>query len=88
MAGNARWTLIKINLVKMYNNNITVERLEQIEQERQQTMADLAYQRWMQELKVASMYVDQTLIWNARQAMQEWDSSRFNTNRITEGCME
>ena len=87
MAGNARWTLIKINLAKMYNNNITVERLEQIEQERQQTMADLAYQRWMQELKVASMYVDQTLIWNARQAMQEWDSSRFNTNRITDECM-
>jgi len=71
----------------MYNN-ITVERLEQIERERSETIASQAYQRWMRELRVASLYVDQTLIWNARQAMQEWDSSRFNTNRITEGCME
>lgn len=71
----------------MYSKDITIERLEQIERERSETTASQAYQRWMQELKVASMYVDQTLIWNARQAMQEWDSSRFNTNRITDECM-
>ena len=61
----------------MQYSNITVERLEQIQQERDQTMADVAYQRWMQELKVASLYVDRQLIHNAQQAMQEWDSSRF-----------
>ena len=60
----------------MYNN-ITVERLEQIEQERERTMADVAYQRWMQDLRVASRYVDRQLIHNAQYAMQEWDSSRF-----------
>jgi len=60
----------------MYSN-ITVERLEQIEQERNQTMADVAYQRWMKDLRVGTMYIDKTLIHNANQAMQEWDSSRF-----------
>ena len=76
MARNARWTLIKIKSASMYKD-ITVERLEQIEQERNQTMADKAYQRWMQELKVASMYIDRTPIHNAQHAMQEWDISRF-----------
>ena len=70
----------------MYNN-ITVERLEQIEQEREQTMADVAYQRWMKELQVASLYVDRQLIHNAQYAMQEWDSSRFKVPDIKAECM-
>jgi len=61
----------------MYNSNITVERLEQIQEEREQTMADVAYQRWAQELRVASMYIDRQPILNARDAMGEWDTSRF-----------
>jgi hypothetical protein len=76
MARNARWTLIKIKSASMYKD-ITLERLQEIEQERNQTMADKAYQRWMQELKVASMYIDRTPIHNAQHAMQEWDISRF-----------
>ena len=76
MARNARWTLIKIKSASMYKD-ITLERLQEIEQERQQTMADVAYQRWMQELRVASMYIDRTPIHNAQHAMQEWDISRF-----------
>lgn len=65
----------------MYNN-ISVERLEQIEQERQHTMADAAYQRWMRDLQVGSMYVDRELIHNARHAMQEWDSTRFRAPEV------
>lgn len=65
MAGNASWTLIKIKSASMYNN-ITIERLQEIEREREETMADVAYQRWMQDLRVASMYVDRQLIHNAR----------------------
>ena len=76
MARNARWTLIKIKSASMYKD-ISIERLQEIEQERNQTMADKAYQRWMQELRVASMYIDRTPIHNAQHAMQEWDSSRF-----------
>lgn len=71
----------------MQYSNITVERLEQIQQERDQTMADVAYQRWMQELKVASLYVDRQLIHNAQYAMQEWDSSRFRVPDIKVECM-
>ena len=72
----------------MYNN-ITVERLEQIEQERNQTMADQAYQRWMKDLRVGTMYVDRQLALNAQHAMQEWDSTRLDIERITinTGCM-
>ena len=66
----------------MYNN-ITVERLQEIELGRNQTMADLAYQRWMKELQVGSMYIDRTLIHNANLAMQEWDSTRLDIERIT-----
>ena len=85
MARNARWTLIKIKSASMYNN-ITVERLEQIEREREETMADVAYQRWMQDLRVASMYVDRQLIHNAQHAMQEWDITRFRIPNNTQ-CM-
>ena len=66
----------------MYNN-ITVERLEQIELERQQTTADQAYQRWMKDLQVGSRYIDRQLIHNANLAMQEWDSTRLDIERIT-----
>jgi hypothetical protein len=86
VANDASRTLIKIKTAKqMYNtvyNNISVERLEQIEREREQTYADIAYQRWMKQLNVASMYVDRTLIHNARVAMQDWDCSKLNTNNI------
>ena len=69
----------------MYNtvySNISVERLQEIEREREVTYADIAYQRWMEQLKVSSLYVDRQLIHNARYAMSEWDSSRFNTDSI------
>ena len=63
-------------------NNISVERLQQIEDERQQTYADVAYQRWMQQLNVGRLYVDRTLIHNAQSAMRDWDASKFNPNSI------
>ena len=65
----------------MYNN-ITVERLQEIELERNQTMADVAYQRWMQDLKVGSRYIDRQLIHNANHAMQAWDSKRFRVPEV------
>jgi len=76
-----RTTLTKINSASKHN--ITVERLEQIQQSREQTMADVAYQRWAQELQVASMYIDRQPLLNARDAMQEWDTSRFRVPVVT-----
>jgi hypothetical protein len=66
----------------MYNN-ITVERLEQIELERHNTMADQAYQRWMKDLQVGSRWIDRRLALNAQHAMREWDSTRLDIERIT-----
>ena len=65
----------------MYNN-ITVERLEQIQEEREQTYADQTYQRWMKELQVSSMYIDRQPLLNAREAMMEWDSSKLRMSSI------
>jgi len=72
----------------MYNN-ITVERLEQIQRERDLTMADQAYQRWMEDLRVGTMWIDRRLALNAQHAMREWDSTRLDIERITvnKGCM-
>jgi len=72
----------------MYSN-ITVDRLEQIHRERELTYADQTYQRWMHDLKVGSMCIDKGPIHNAKLAMQEWDISRLNIERITinTGCM-
>jgi len=70
----------------MYSN-ITVERLEQIERERQETHSDPLYREWLQQLNVSSSYVDRTLLYNAQHAMQDWDSSRFNLEPVNRLCM-
>jgi len=84
-----RTTLVKIKSAKKMYNNITVERLEQIQRERDLTMADQAYQRWMKDLQVGSRWIDRRLALNAQHAMQEWDSTRLDIDRITinNGCM-
>ena len=56
---------------------LTIERLEQIELDRNQTYADPMYQSWVRELNVSSSWVDNTPIHNAREAMYDWDISRF-----------
>lgn len=77
--------LSKIKTASMYS--ITIERLEQIDKERNETYADTAYQRWMQDLKVGSMYVDRQSMRNAVDLMQEWDTSRFRVPDIKAQCM-
>jgi hypothetical protein len=70
----------------MYNT-ITVDRLEQIERDRDQTMADIAYQRWMKDLNVGNRYVDNTYRLQAQAIMSEWDIARFRVPDINEQCM-
>ena len=62
--------------------DISIERLHQIEQERNNTIADTRFQQWMKQLNVSRMWIDKTLIHNARQAMQDWDVARFNTDKL------
>jgi hypothetical protein len=61
----------------MYNN-ITVEQLEQLEQQRNSTYADPLYQAWMKELNVSRMYVDNTGIQRAVDIMALWDNDAFS----------
>lgn len=45
--------------------NFTIERLDQINQEREQTMGDTHFQKWMKELKVSQLYSDRAALFNA-----------------------
>lgn len=78
MARNASRTLIKIKKARhMLYSTTTADRLQEIEQERIQTQSDPAYMEWVKTLNVSSSYIDKTFIINAREAMREWDCSRF-----------
>jgi len=58
--------------------NITIERLEQIEQERQEVIGDPAYQQWMKELNVSQSYSEPTGRLNARDMNNQYDYKNFN----------
>ena len=55
--------------------NTTVERLIEIEQEREQTQSDPQYQKWVKQLKVSSVYRDKEPIFRAREMMRDYDYS-------------
>jgi hypothetical protein len=57
--------------------NITIERLEQIEQERFQTMADKKFQQWMKQLNVSQSYSEPTGRLNARDMNNQYDYKNF-----------
>jgi len=43
-----------------FMSNVSIERLEEIELERQQTIGDSNFQTWMKELNVSQSYVEPT----------------------------
>ena len=57
--------------------NITIERLEQIEQERLETMANKKFQQWMKQLNVSQSYSEPTGIFNAREMNQQYDYKNY-----------
>jgi|688.fasta_scaffold01094_86 hypothetical protein len=57
--------------------NITVERLEQIEKERNKTMGDKNFQIWMKELNVSQSYQDRSSIINAMDIIKQYDYSTY-----------
>jgi hypothetical protein len=57
--------------------NITIERLEQIEQERFQTMADKKFQQWMKQLNVSQSYSEPTGKFNARDMNDQYDYKNY-----------
>jgi hypothetical protein len=57
--------------------NVSIERLEQIEQERQEVIGDPAYQQWMRELNVSQSYEDKSLKLNAREMLRQYNYSNY-----------
>ncbi len=57
--------------------NITIERLTEIEQEREQTMMDKQFQQWMKKLNVSRLYTDKTGIIKANELMDQYDLSKY-----------
>ena len=60
--------------------NITIERYEQIEQERQQTLSDPGFQKWCEEMKVSRMFVNNEGKLNARDMMKDYDYQNRKIN--------
>ena len=57
--------------------NISIERLEQIEQERLKTMSDKKFQKWMKQLNVSQSYSEPTGRLNARDMNQQYDYKNY-----------
>jgi len=57
--------------------NITIERLQEIEHNREQVMNDPKFQQWMKELNVSQSYQEMNGIWNARELMNQYDYSKY-----------
>lgn len=58
--------------------NITIERLEQIENERTKTFMDPAFRDWLKQFNVSRLCSRQEGIDNARRMMADWDSSKIS----------
>jgi hypothetical protein len=58
-------------------NNITLERLEQIEIERNETMGNTQFQEWIKQLNVSRLYSKREGIDKANQMMADWDSTKI-----------
>ena len=52
----------------------SIERLEQIEQERNETMSDAQFREWLKQLNVSRLYTSNEGILNAKRIMEQWDN--------------
>ena len=57
--------------------NTTIERLIEIENEREQTMMDKQFQQWMKKLNVSRLYTDKTGVIRANELMDQYDLSKY-----------
>jgi hypothetical protein len=58
--------------------HISLERLQEIEQERAQTQSDPEFQSWMHELNIGRLCVNREGIVRANLMMQEWKMNSSN----------
>ena len=67
--------------------NLSVQRLEQIEKERNEVYSTKEYQQWMSELNVSRMYVDNQPIQRANDIMKLWDEGAFSRKCKSKGWL-
>jgi hypothetical protein len=60
-----------------FMSNVSIERLEEIEIERQQTLGDSNFQTWMKELNVSQSYVEPTSLLRAKDIVEQYDYSKY-----------
>jgi hypothetical protein len=56
---------------------ITTDRLIEIENERQKTMSDPNFQKWMKKMKVSSTYRDRDPIHKAQDMMRDYNFNKL-----------
>ena len=62
---------------KLFMTNTSIERLIEIEKEREQTMMDTKFQQWMKKLNVSRLYNDRAGILKANDLMDQYDLSKY-----------
>jgi len=60
-----------------FMNNVSIERLEEIELERQQTIGDSNFQSWMKELNVSQSYIEPTSLLRGKEIVGQYDYSNY-----------
>lgn len=62
--------------------NITIDRLDTIERERETTMADKDFQQWCKDMKIGVMYTDRAGINRANDMMAQWSEPMSEGERM------
>jgi len=57
--------------------NTTIERLIEIENERERTIMDKQFHQWMKKLNVSRLYTDKTGVFKANELMNQYDLSKY-----------
>jgi hypothetical protein len=57
--------------------NVSIERLKQIEQERQETVTNPAYQNWFKQLNVSQSYFNPEPLYNAKEMNVQYNFGKL-----------
>lgn len=63
-------------------NNITLERFEQIENERAQTFNDPSFIKWMRKFKVSRLATNPNAMEQTRRAMEDYNYSKYKFPKV------
>ena len=66
-------------------DNISIDRLNTIEEERNATMADTRFQQWCKDMKIGILYHNREGINRANDMMSQWSGSMSGGERLTPG---